>query len=77
MAATQYCIGMVDQPEYQYRLRVSNETPISSKPMKLSVKEEAWLEGYLAELLAKKVITPIEAHDNPGFVTPILLVPQG
>ena len=45
--------------------------------MKLSVKEEAWLEGYLAELLAKKVITPIESHENPGFVTPILLVPQG
>ena len=36
-----------------------------------------WLEGYIAELLAKEVIAPILPHETPGFVTPILLVPQG
>ena len=43
--------------------------------MKLSAKEEAWLEGYLGELLAKDVITPIKPSENPEFVTPVLLVP--
>ncbi len=75
MAATQYCIGMVDAPEFQYKLDVDNQTPISSKPMKLSAREEAWLETYLGELLAKKVITPILPSENPEFVTPVLLVP--
>ena len=75
MAATQYCIGMVDAPEFQYKLKVSNETPIVSKQMKLSAREEAWLEGYLSELLAKKVITPILPSEQPDFITPVLLVP--
>ena len=77
MAVTQYCIGVVDEKELQYKLEVSNETPIASKPMRLSPKEEAWLEGYLKELLAKGVITPILPHKNPPMVTPVLLVPEG
>ena len=77
MAVTQFCIGLVDEPGFQYKLEVSNETPISSKPMRLSPKEEAWLEGYLNELLAKGVITPILPHENPSMVTPVLLVPEG
>ena len=60
LAATQYCIGLVDQPEYQYELKVTNETPISSKPMKFNATEEAWLDQYLEELLAKGVITPLK-----------------
>ena len=63
LAATQYCIGRVDQPEYQYSLKVANLTPITSKPMKLAPKEEAWLEGYLSELLQKGVITKIQPHE--------------
>ena len=77
MAATQYCIGLVDKPEFQYSLEVNNETPINSKPMKLSPKEEQWLNGYLDELLAKGVITPIKPNETPEFVTPVLLVPEG
>ena len=45
--------------------------------MKLSPEEEEWLDGYLDELLAKGVITPIQPHENPEFVTPVLLVPEG
>ncbi len=45
--------------------------------MKLSPKEEDWLNGYLDELLHKHVITPILPHENPEFVTPVLLVPEG
>jgi hypothetical protein len=67
----------VDEPALQYKLEVSNETPISSKPMRLSPKEEAWLEGYIQELLVKGVITPIKPHENPSMVTPVLLVPEG
>jgi hypothetical protein len=77
MAVTQFCIGLVDEEALQYKLEVSNETPIYSKPMRLSPKEEAWLEGYLKELLAKGVITPILPHENPSMVTPVLLVPEG
>jgi hypothetical protein len=55
----------VDEEALQYKLEVSNETPIYSKPMRLSPKEEAWLGGYLKELLAKGVITPILPHENP------------
>lgn len=54
---------------------MSNETPIFSKPMKLNPKEEAWLETYLQELLAKGVVTPILPNENPPLVTPVLLVP--
>ena len=77
MAATQYCIGLVDAPEFQYELKVNNEAPISSKPMRFNAREEAWLEGYIKELLAKGVITPIQQHESPGMVTPVLLVPEG
>ena len=63
LAATQFCIGLVDQPEYQYELKVNNETPISSKPMKFNRQEEEWLDQYLEELLAKGVITPL-LHDE-------------
>ena len=45
--------------------------------MKMSPKEEAWLDNYLDELLAKKVITPILPTDQPPCVTPVLLVPEG
>lgn len=75
LAATQYCIGLVDAPEYQYRLEVSNETPIHSKPMRMTPREEAWLDTYLDELLAKEVITPILPTEQPQLVTPVLLVP--
>ncbi len=68
---------MVDRPEFQYRLEVNNETPIASKAMKFGPEEEAWLDGYIDELLAKGVITPILPHENPEFVTPVLLVPEG
>lgn len=77
LAATQFCIGLVDQPEFQYRLEVNNKTPISSKPMKLGPEEEKWLDGYIDELLKKGVILPIEPHETPEFVTPVLLVPEG
>jgi hypothetical protein len=56
---------------------VTNETPITSKPMKLTPKEEEWLNGYLDELLAKNVITPVLPSEHPEFVTPVLLVPEG
>ena len=56
---------------------MNNETPISSKPMKLSPKEEEWLDGYIDELLKKDVITPIKPQETPEFVTPVLLVPEG
>ncbi len=56
---------------------MNNETPIASKPMKFGPEEEAWLDGYIDELLAKGVITPILPHENPEFVTPVLLVPEG
>ena len=65
LAATQYCIGEVKAPEHLYRLELDNNAPISSKPMKMSPKEEAWLDSYLDELLAKKVITPILPTDQP------------
>ncbi len=45
--------------------------------MKLGPEEEQWLDNYLDELLAKGVITPIQPHENPEFVTPVLLVPEG
>ena len=68
---------MVDDPAYQYKLTVNNTTPIAHKAKKLSPKEEAWLEEYIKELLAKQVITPILPDKNPKFVTPVLLVPEG
>ena len=45
--------------------------------MKLSPKEEEWLDGYIDELLKKDVITPIKPQETPEFVTPVLLVPEG
>jgi hypothetical protein len=45
--------------------------------MKLTPKEEEWLNGYLDELLAKDVITPVLPSEHPEFVTPVLLVPEG
>ena len=45
--------------------------------MKLGPEEEKWLDGYIDELLAKGVITPILPHETPEFVTPVLLVPEG
>ncbi len=45
--------------------------------MKLNPAEETWLDGYLDELLAKNVITPVLATEDPEFVTPVLLVPEG
>ena len=56
---------------------MTNETPISSKPMKFNSTEEAWLDQYLDELLAKGVITPLGHDEQPDFVTPVLLVPEG
>lgn len=77
LAATQYCIGEVKAPEHLYHLELNNTAPISCKPMKMSPKEEAWLDNYIDELLAKKVITPILPTDQPPCVTPVLLVPEG
>ena len=45
--------------------------------MRLNPEEEKWLDNYLEELLAKKVITPILPEEDPPFVTPVLLVPKG
>ena len=58
-------------------MTVNNTTPIAHKAKKLNPKEEAWLEEYIKELLAKEVITPIRPDENPEFVTPVLLVPEG
>ena len=77
MAATQYCIGLVDEPRFQYQLNVSNKTPIANKAMRLNPAEEKWLDDYLDELLKKNVITPILPEEDPPFVTPVLLVPEG
>ena len=44
--------------------------------MKLGPQEEKWLDGYLDELLAKGVITPITPDEQPEFVMPVLLVPE-
>lgn len=66
----------MDEPQFQYKLEVSNETPITCKPMKLNPSEEAWLEAYLEEQIAKGVIAPILPHENPPLVTQVLLVPQ-
>ena len=45
--------------------------------MKFNAVEEKWLDGYLDELLEKQVITPILPTEQPEFVTPVLLVPEG
>lgn len=44
--------------------------------MRFQPAEEAWLEGYLDDLLAKGVIGPILPHEQPKCVTPLLLVPE-
>ena len=45
--------------------------------MKFNSTEEAWLDQYVEELLAKGVITPLKHDEQPDFVTPVLLVPEG
>ena len=45
--------------------------------MRLNPAEEKWLDEYLDELLKKEVITPILPKEDPPFVTPVLLVPEG
>ena len=67
----------MDDPAYQYMLTVNNTTLIAHKAKKLNPKEEAWLEEFIKELLTKEVITPILPDENPEFVTPVLLVPEG
>ena len=75
LAAVQTDIGRVEDPKYHYKLRLRNEAPIRSKPIKLRPEEEAWLEAHLDDLLAKGVIAPILPHKQPRCVTPLLLVP--
>ena len=36
LAATQFCIGAVEDAKYHYRLELTNHTPIKSKPMPLN-----------------------------------------
>lgn len=62
-------------PRYHYQLRLRNAVPIRAKPMRLRPQEEAWLDVHLDELLAKGVIGPIQPHEQPRCVTPLLLVP--
>ena len=76
LASTQYCIGAVADPKYRYYLNLTNQTPIRSKPIRSKPREEAWLDAYLDELLAKGIITQILPHEQPAMVTPLLLVPQ-
>ena len=45
--------------------------------MKLQPEEEAWLENYLNKLVDKRVIVPLQKHEQPIFVTPLLLVKEG
>ena len=75
LAARQTDIGEVRDPRFHYRLRLTNETPITTKPMRFRPEEEAWLDAHLDELMAKGVIGPILPHENPRCVTPLLLVP--
>ncbi len=75
LAAVQTDIGRVEDPKYHYKLRLRNEAPIRSKPIRLRPEEEAWLDAHLDELLAKGVIAPILPHEQPRCVTPLLLVP--
>ena len=64
-------------PKYEFSLEVEDDTLITAKPPKLSPREEDWLTRQLAELEARGVIAPYEPGEEPQFITPLHLVPQG
>lgn len=59
-----------------YKLEVDNQLPIRAQAMRLQPEQEEWLNEYLDDLVAKGVIAPVEADEQPQFVTPLLLVPN-
>jgi hypothetical protein len=75
LAMKQMDIGNGKDPKYHYQLRLNNVTPVCAKPMRLRPQEEAWWDIHLDELIAKGVIGPILPHQQPRYVTPLLLVP--
>ena len=74
-SAVQTGIGWVWDPKYHYYLDLTNTVPIWVKPPYLNPKEEAWLDVYLDELLAKGLISPILLGEQLRCVMPLLLVP--
>ena len=48
--------------------------PIWARPPRLNPKEEAWLDVYLDELVAKGIISPIFQGSSHGVIL-LLLIP--
>ena len=49
----------MEDPRYQYCLKLRNEVGIKACPMCLHPEEEAWLDVHLDKLVRKGVIGPI------------------
>ena len=75
LSAVQTDIGWVWDPNYHYRLDLTNTMPIWVKPAHLHPEEEAWLDVYLDELVAKGIIGLILPGEQPWCVMPLLLMP--
>lgn len=63
LAARQTDIGYVRDPKFHYKLELTNQTPITAKPVRMRPQEEAWLDAHLDELVAKGVIGKLEPHE--------------
>ena len=64
-AAIQSDIGWVWHPKYHYHLDLTNTVPIWANLPCLCPEEEAWLDIYLDDLVAKGVIGPILPGEQP------------
>ena len=61
---------------FHYELKLNNTMPIRSKPQKMGLEEEAWLDQYIHELEDKGVIAKLGPEKQPTCVTPLLHVPK-
>ena len=75
MAVKQTNIGYMKDPTYHYHLDLKDDRPIQSKLCRFCPEEKEWLGNHLDDLVAKGAITPILPHEDPKYVTPLLLVP--
>ena len=73
--AIQMDIGQVWDLKYHYHLDLTNTVPIWVELPRLYPEEEAWLDIYVDELVAKGVTSPILPGEQPWCIMPLILVP--
>lgn len=74
LIVNQFDNGQNSNPKYHYKFTLTNNTPITTKPLHLKPQEDVWLDVHFGDLITKGLIGPILPHEQPKCNTPLLIV---